>query len=250
MNARQRRGLILIVLSVVVAIAVFVILTAYVSSVSSQVGPTTTVYRAAGTIEAYTPIGAANLEPVQVPTRWTSDTARTELPELEGRRIGFRLEPGTVVTSDMLIPVSDLEPTEREIAVNVDAETGVAGRVRPGDRVDIYAVLADVPGLPAQARVLVRDVRVVTVGGLQTVVEVDEQTGVQENQVIPVTLALVPDDSLAVTFANAFADEVRLVALPLDTGVDRSLDSDQFDAGNLGGLPVIEGVDDGTVPVP
>lgn len=249
MNPRQRRGLIFMVLSLVVAILVFVILTGFVRSVRSQVGPTTTVYRAVDAIEAYTPLGAANLEPVEVPERWTSDTARQELPALEGRRVGFRLEPGTVVTGDMLIPVSDLSPTEREIAVNVDAVTGVAGRVRPGERVDIYAVLSDVPGLAAQVRVLVRDVRVVSLGGLQTIVESDEQ-GVSENQVIPVTLALEPDDSLAVTFANAFADEVRLVALPTDAGTDRSADVDQFDAGNLGGLPVVEGIEDGTGQVP
>lgn len=230
------------VLSVLVAVAVFVILTNYVRGVSSQVGPTTTVYAAAGPIEPYTPLGEANLEPVQVPERWTAPTSRLELPELEGRRVPFRLEAGTVVSSDMLVPPSDLSPTEREIAINVDAVTGVAGRVRPGDRVDMYAVFADVAGLPAQVRVLVRDVRVVTLGGTQTVTEADSD-GVTENEVIPVTLALEPDDSLAVTYANAFAEEVRLVALPTDAGADRSGDVDTFDAGNLGGTAVPEGLE-------
>lgn len=229
-------------LAVVVSIAVFVILTNYVRSVTSQVGPTTTVYRATGAIEAYEPLGGENLEPYEVPERWASPTSRLELPDLEGRRIGFRVEPGTVVTDDMLVPVSDLSPTEREIAINVDPVTGVAGRVGPGDRVDLYAVFSDVPGLPAQVRVLVRDVRVVSLGGVQTVVEADDE-GVSESEAVPVTLALEPDDSLAVTYANAFASELRLVALPTDTGVERSEDVDQFDAGNLGGTAVPEGLE-------
>jgi pilus assembly protein CpaB len=241
-NPRQRRGLVLMVLSVLVAVVVFVILTGYVRDVASQVGPTTTVYQAASPIEAYTPLGETNLEPVQVPVRWTAPTSRLELSDLEGRRVSFRLDAGTTVTSDMLVPPSDLSPTEREIAINVDSVTGVAGRVRPGDRVDIYAVFADVPGLPAQVRVLVRDVRVVTIGGEQTVTESDDE-GVSENQVLPVTLALEPDDALSVTYANAFAEEVRLVALPTDTGTDRSGDTDSFDAGNLGGAAIPEGLE-------
>jgi len=231
------------VLSVLVAMVVFVILTNYVQSVSSQVGPLTTVYQARGPIEAYAPLSEANLEPVQVPERWTAPAARLELPELDGRRVGFRIESGTVVSSDMLIPPSDLSATEREVAINVDPVTGLAGRVRPGDRVDMYSVFADVPGLPAQVRVLVRDVRVVSIGGRQTITETTDE-GVAQNEVVPVTLALEPEDSLAVTYANSFAEEVRLVALPTDIGTDRSEDSDVFDAGNLGGVPIPAGGND------
>jgi pilus assembly protein CpaB len=225
------------VLSVVIAMAVFVVLTNYVRGVSSQVGPLSTVWTASEPIEAFTPLSEANLEPVQVPERWTAPTARLELPELDGRRVGFRMEPGTTVTSDMLIPPSDLSSTEREVAINVDPVTGVAGRVRPGDRVDMYSVFADVPGLPAQVRVLVRDVRVVSIGGRQTVTQTTDE-GIEQNDVVPVTLALEPVDSLAVTYANQFAEEVRLVALPTDIGADRSVDADSFDAGDLGGTPV------------
>ncbi len=236
------------VLSVLVAMIVFVILTNYVRSVSSQVGPLTTVYQASAPIEAYAPLSQANLEPVQVPDRWTAPAARLELPELDGRRVGFRIEAGTVVSSDMLIPPSDLSSTEREVAINVDPVTGLAGRVRPGDRVDMYAVFATVQGLPAQVRVLVRDVRVVSIGGRQTVVETTDE-GVEQNDVVPVTLALEPADALGVTYANAFAEEVRLVALPTDVGTDRSEDADSFDAGNLGGTPIPVGEEDQLPPV-
>ena len=59
------------VLSMMVAILVFVILTNYVRSISSQVGPLTTVYAATGPVEAYTPLNEANIEPIQVPERWS-----------------------------------------------------------------------------------------------------------------------------------------------------------------------------------
>jgi pilus assembly protein CpaB len=231
------------VLSMMVAVLVFVILTNYVRSISSQVGPLTTVYAASGPVEAYTPLNEANLEPIQVPERWSSPASRLELTDLDGRRVGFRLEAGTVLSSDMLIPPSDLSSTEREVAINVDPVTGLAGRVRPGDRVDIYSVFADVAGLPAQVRVLVNDVRVVSIGGRQTITESGDE-GVEQNEVVPVTLALEPEDSLAVTYATAFAEEVRLVALPTDVGTDRSGDVDSFDAGNLGGTAIPEGIED------
>jgi pilus assembly protein CpaB len=239
-NPRQRRGLLFMLLAVVIGAGVFVSVTRYVADVGSQVGSQTTVFRASATIDPYVPLSAQNLEPVQVPQRWTAPSSRLQLRQIEGRRVGFRIEPGTVITSDMLIPPSDLSPTEREIAVNVNAVTGVGGRVRPGDSVDIYAVFADVPGLTKQVRVLVRNVRVVSIGGKQNLSTSDTQ-GIKDQQVVPVTLALEPNDALSVTYANAFAKEVRLVGLPTDVGASRSREGNTFDAKQLGGKAVPEG---------
>ena len=240
MNPRQRRGMLFMLLAAVIGAGVFVAVTRYTAEVTSRVGATTTVFRAAAAIDPYTPLGGQNVEPVEIPRRWTSPTSRLELRQLEGRRVGFRVEPGTVITSDMLIPPSDLSPTEREIAINVDAVTGVAGRVRPGDSVDIYAVFTDVPGLPIQVKVLERDVRVVSIGGRQTVQTADEETGVSEDDVVPVTLALEPDQAMAVTYASNVAREVRLVGLPTDAGLNRNREPNSFDARQLGGRAVAQ----------
>jgi pilus assembly protein CpaB len=223
-----------------VAVGTFLAVTSYTASVSSQVGSRVTVYRATQPIEAYTPLSASNLEPTEVPERWVSKTAILSMKDLQGRRIGFRLTSGTVVSSDMLIPPSDLSPTEREIAINVNSVTGVAGRVRPGDRVDIYAVFADVPGLPKGVRVLARNIRVVSIAGQQTVTK-QGQSGVSQQSVVPVTLALESQGALSVTYSSAFAQEVRLVALPLDVGTNRAREKDTFDAGSLGGKAIPEG---------
>ena len=52
------------------------------------------------------------------------------------------------------------------------------------------------------------------------------------------TLALEPEDARGVTYAHAFAKEVRLVGLPNDVGVSRGSETDTFDAGDLGGKPI------------
>ncbi|WP_427384233.1 Flp pilus assembly protein CpaB [Janibacter sp. G56] len=241
MNPRQRRGLLMILVSLVVAAATFFVVTGYVSSVNSQVGSRVTVYRATKPIEPYTALSPSNLEPVEVPQRWASKSTVLKMSDLQGRRIGFRVNAGSTISSDMLVPSSSLDRTEREVAINVNAVTGVAGRVRPGDRVDIYAVFADVPGLPKSVRVLTRDIRVVSIAGRQTVTEQSE-AGTQESEVIPVTLALNSKDSKAVTYAAAFAQEVRLVALPTDVGVERGKEVDTYDADDLGGQAVKEGL--------
>ncbi|MFV0461783.1 MAG: Flp pilus assembly protein CpaB [Nostocoides sp.] len=240
MNPRQRRGILLISVAVLIAVATFVVVMRYVANVNSEVGARVTVYRASAAIDPYTALSADNLEAVEVPRSWTADSAILSLDELTGRRIGFKLNPGTTVTSDMLLPSSSLNTDEREVAINVNAVTGVAGRVRTGDRVDIYAVFGDVPGLPKSVRVLTRDVRIVSVAGQQ---KVTTQTadGVAEQNVIPVTLALVPKDALGVTYAANFAAEVRLVALPNDVGTDRRGETNKYDASNLGGKAIPEG---------
>lgn len=237
MNPRQRRGLVMIVIAALVAIATFFVVTGYVASVNSQVGSRVTVYRTTGALDPYTPLGVKNIEPVEVPTRWASESSVLKMSDLQGRRIGFRLNSGTTISSDMLIPSSSLDRNEREIAINVDSVTGVAGRVRPGDRVDIVAVFGDVEGLPQTVKMIDTDVRVVSISGEQTVSKSNEG-GLDEQSVIPVTLALSPEKAMAVTYSAAFADEVRLVALPTDVGVDRKGDVDKFDADDLGGKAV------------
>lgn len=240
MNPRQRRGLMFILVAMLVAVGTFVAVTSYAASVNSQVGSRVTVYRATQPVEAYTALSASNLEPVEIPQRWVSKTSILSLKDLQGRRIGFRVNSGTILTSDMLIPPSDLSPTEREVAINVNSVTGVAGRVRPGDRVDIYAVFADVPGLPKGVKVLLRNVRVVSIAGQQTVTK-QGQGGVSQESVVPVTLALEPEGALSVTYSAAFAQEVRLVALPLDVGTNRVGEKNDFNANNLGGKAIPEG---------
>jgi pilus assembly protein CpaB len=237
MNPRQRRGVLLMVLSVGLAIAVFFGVASYVDSVNRRVGPMVTVYQATEDLNAFSQLTADRVEAVSVPAQWTDEASRLTVQDIEGRTIAVPLSAGSRVTMDILVPPSDLNPNEREVAINVDAVTGIAGRVRPGDRVDVYSVFSDVPGLANQSRILVRNVRVVSVGGTQQVEQ--RETGAIQD-VVPVTLALVPQDALAVTYASTFAEQVRLICLPAGTTQDREGEVNQFDAEELGGEAIIE----------
>ena len=212
MNPRQRRGAILMVLAAFAALALLVTVTQYVSSVNSQVAPTVTVFQAAKDLSAYGTIRADELKAVKVPSRYVSDQTIQDKEQLVGRRIGFNIASGTYFGSDMLLPPSSLNENEREIALTVDAKTGIAGRIKSGDFVDVYAVFGEAG--QGSSQVLVRSVRVVSVGGIETASEKTSKNELQQSQVLPVTLALEPNDALKVIYADAFAATVRLVGLP------------------------------------
>lgn len=223
------------VLSGIAAAVVFIGVSSYVNNVNSKVGPTVTVYQVTKDLPAFSTLSNKNTEPVQVPERWAAANTQLQAQAIDGRVTAVPLTAGSPVSTDVLVPPSDLDPDEREVAVNVDAVTGLVGRIKPGDRVDVYAVFADVPGLPQQARILVENVRVVSIEGRQQVPAADSDT---TQSVIPVTLALKPEDALGVTYANSFAKEVRLIGLPAGVAQDRSNEEKTYDAGKLGGKPV------------
>ncbi len=235
MNPRQRRGVLFILLAGLGALVVFSMVARYVGSVNSQVAPMVTVYQAARNVPAYQELGPQNVVPVEIPERYVPPQALREDSQLSGARIGFNIARGTIIGSDMLLPPSDLNADEREIAIEVDAVTGIAGRVASGDYVDIYAVFASPEGSGGNSQVLVQNVRVVSVGGRQTRSKQTAEGALREADVLPVTVALSPDDALKVTYADSFATAVRLVGLPPGIQTeDRTTELDSVDASSLG----------------
>lgn len=213
MNPRQRRGVILMVLAGLSAIVLFFVSVNWVGSVNAKVSPLVTTYQSAADIPAYSIIEEDDVKAVDVPERWVATSAATDPDALIGQRAAYNIDEGTYLGNDMLLPSSSLKEDEREIALTVDAKTGIAGRVQAGDFVDVYAVFADESGTGGTSRVLVRNVRVVSVRGIETQTSTNDDSFAEE-QIIPVTLALPPESALAVTYADAFAVSVRLVGLP------------------------------------
>ncbi|MST48976.1 Flp pilus assembly protein CpaB [Mobiluncus porci] len=239
-NPRKVKGLAFILVALLLSLVMFSMISSYVNSVKAEVGNLVTVYQARDNIPAYTELNESLLRSVSVPKRWTSESSLVSLNALSGRRIPFEVESGTTITRDMLVPISDINANEREIAINVDAVTGIAGRVKPGDRVDVYAVFGEVPGLTKQVQVIATDIRIVTVQGQKTI-QTEKSGSATEQSVIPVTIAVDPNIALSITYAANFAEEVRLVGLPSDGVVDRKDDKTVFDAQDLGGTKVEEG---------
>jgi pilus assembly protein CpaB len=217
-------------LAVFGAVALFVAVFAYVQSVSRQVGPLATAYRFSKPVARLQPITKDQMEAVQYPARWLPTTAIRSFDTTRGLVAMQDVAEGSLLQQGMAGPPPELKPGQREIAIMINAETGVAGRVQPGNLVDIYATFADSQTKSAQARVIVTNAQVLAIGSLQRVDgPADNGSGgtkYQASEVVPVTFALSVPDSLKVAFAESFAVKMRLalVAPGTRSGADPRMD--------------------------
>lgn len=210
MNPRQRRGALLMIIAGVGAVAVFVAVLSYVSSVRAQVGDFRTVLQLTEKVKVNEPVTASMVETTEVPKRWLSGTFITDTAKLSGKVAADTLPKGSYLQSGMVTDAPKLRHGQREIAILIDAETGVAGKVQPGSLVDIYATFQGNGQTQKSCAVLVlANTRVVDVGDLTTE-RANEGGNVEVSKVVPVTFALSPEDSLNLTYAEAFAGKVRL----------------------------------------
>ena len=211
MNPRQRRGVLLVVLAVLGMIAVFVLVGSYVSDVRSQVDPKVEVLALTEDARALKPVTPDMVELREVPERWAPENALTDPASLLGRVASAELPAGSYLQQGMLEPNPAPARGEREIAILVGADTGVAGRVQPGDEVDIEATFAATETTPQESRVVVSNARVVAVGLPEEVPSDDAPSAAPlTEEVVPITFAVSPGDTLQITYAEAFAEEVRL----------------------------------------
>lgn len=214
MNARQRRGVLLLSISALCALGVFAGVLTLVRNVQSKVGPETTAYELTRDIPAYAPLGADQLHKVSIPKRWLPDTAVTDLGALRGKVAGNALHKGALLQTGMMADRPELKPGQQEIAIMIDAATGVAGKIHPGDRVNIYATFSgDRTGeksQSAQAKVIVTDARVIDVGKLTPFSKDADQRRSTDREGVPITFALDTLDAQRVAYAESFAEHVRL----------------------------------------
>jgi pilus assembly protein CpaB len=216
MNPRQRRGILLLTLSALGLLGVFVLVAGYVSDVRAEVDPKVEVLELAKPAEKDKAITDDMVRTKELPRRWVSKTALRDRARLIGQVALADIPAGSTLQEGMLGSPPELATGEREIAILVDAETGVAGKISPGSVVDIVATFGgnDQEGVPAESNVVVPGARIIDVGQP----ELKGGNGVQEQQadpatVVPVTFALDPKEALTVTYAESFAAEVRLALL-------------------------------------
>lgn len=243
MNPRRRRGVLLLAVAAVGALVVFASVSAYVADVNAKVGPTGPVLRLRQDAPAFGPVTPEMVERVEVPERWVPATAIRGEREIVGLVAGTDLPRGSILQAGMLVPAPRLAPGQREIAILVDAETGVAGKIGPDSVVDIYATFDDDAGT-SRSQVIVTRARIIDVGVPESVSGVTETGGFGEGRVVPVTFALSVQDALVLTYAESFATKVRLALVgggDLSTPApdQRSFDLSQLD--RLTGVPPVEG---------
>jgi pilus assembly protein CpaB len=198
----------LLLLAAVGAVVVFAMVSNYVAEIEAQVGPTVTGLRLTREARANEPVTPEHVRPVEMPERWAPRTMLTTTDTLVGQVAGTALPRGTLLQEGMLVAPPTIDSGERELAILVDAETGVAGKIRPGTTVDIYATFTDAQNTAAQSQIIVQDAEIVDVGVVRE--EPAAEGEFAENQVVPVTFAVSVEESLAIAYAESFAQEVRL----------------------------------------
>ncbi|OMI39861.1 Flp pilus assembly protein CpaB [Streptomyces sparsogenes] len=210
MNSRQRRGVILLLLSVLCAGGAFAGVLSVIRDVQSKVGPETTAYKLKADVPAYQALDAGKFEKISMPERWLPSTAVTDLADVRGKIAVTPLRKGSLLQADMIVERPALKAGQQEIAIMIDAATGVAGKINPGSRVNIYATFEgkgrnDEP----VSKLIVADAEVIDVGKL-TALEPDQDDSRRLDKAVPITFALDTGDAQRVAYAESFATHVRL----------------------------------------
>lgn len=211
MNPRQRRGVLLILVTVLGAIVTFIAVFNYVQSVSSQVGPKTTVLELSKDVNELQGVTAADVTATQVPERWAPKNAVHDLSEVQGKVTASSYSKGAVLQTSMLQDPPQLTEGYREVTIMVDAETGVAGKVASGSRVDVVSTLQDPNNKQQTAQVIIQNALVTDVGVATKVEDESDSGDFKESEAVPVTFALTPDESLKLAYAESFSKKVRLM---------------------------------------
>jgi pilus assembly protein CpaB len=213
MNPRQRRGAVLLIFAAIGAVVVFVSVVGYVGSVRAEVRDKISVLQLTQPVAAYAQVDESEVKRVQVTANgMPRDALLSDLQDLTGKVAATDVPEGALLEKGMFVNAPTLQPGQREIAIMIDAETGVAGKVQPGMLVDIYGSFQQQNGTTQKSCAVrvISNARVINVGQLR------KETGQNPNdvtQVVPITFALSVADSLKLTYAESFASKVRLALI-------------------------------------
>ncbi len=205
--------MLLIVVAAAGLVGVFLLIAGYVRNVSKQVGPKVQVLELKAPLQRYEPISPGMLGYVSLPAKWAPANALRSPDAAIGLVSQVYLPAGTELEQGMLGTPPSMSAGQEEIAIMVDAESGVAGEVTPGSVVSIIATYAgNNQGSKNTARVIVPVARVLGVGTPTTAggSATGSSAPTGQSQVVPVTFALSQQDVLAVSYAETFAQKLRL----------------------------------------
>jgi pilus assembly protein CpaB len=218
-------------------LGVFALVANYVSDVDTQVGPKVSVLVLTKDAKKNEAISDNMMSEKLIPRRWAPRSALNR-SQVIGLVAGSDLARNSILQEGMLVSPPQLAQNEREVAILVDASTGVAGKIEQDSKVDIIAAY---PGdqndsaKPNRSVVVVAGARVLAVGqprlkssgGVQ-----DGNAQADPTQVVPVTFALTKEQELQVSYAQSFAQDVRLALVPPGEDATRTLDETIFKGGD------------------
>ena len=238
MNPRQRRAVLLLALAVAGLLGVFALIVNYVSEVETQVGDKVVVLELTRPAKANEAITDDMVTEKTIPERWAPAAALRDRTRLVGVVAAADLEPQSILQEGMLVTPPEISEGEREVAILVDAATGVAGKIEPGRQVDVIAAYSAVPAdlengvkaKPARSVVIVPGAKVIAVGTPREKPATTAQDAQQNpGSVVPVTFALSKKQELRVAHAQVFAADVRLALLRPGDRPERTLDETIFE---------------------
>ncbi|MET7899976.1 Flp pilus assembly protein CpaB [Streptomyces sp. NPDC005355] len=210
MNSRQRRGVILLLLSVLCAVGAFAGVLSVIDDVESKVGPETTAYKLTSDVEPYRTLEAGDFREVSMPKRYVPSTAVTDLASLRGKIAVTTLRKGSLLQEDMIVERPALKAGQQEIAIMIDASTGVAGKITPGAKVNIYATFeGKAQGDEPVSKLIVAGAEVLDLGRI-TALKPDQDDSQRIDKAVPITFALDTRNAQRVAYAESFASHVRL----------------------------------------
>jgi pilus assembly protein CpaB len=237
MNPRQRRAVLLLALAVAGLLGVFALVANYVSEIETKVGDKIVVLELTKPVKANEAISDNLVVERRVPKRWAPEAALRDRTRLVGVVAAADIDAKSILQEGMLVSPPQIGEGEREVAILVDAATGVAGKIEPGGEVDVIAsyaaVAADpengVKSEPARSIVIVPGAKVIAVGTPRQKPATNAGEAQQDpGTVLPVTFALSKKQELRVAHAQVFAADVRLALLRPGDRPERTLDETIF----------------------
>jgi pilus assembly protein CpaB len=237
MNPRQRRAVVLLALSVAGLVGVFALVANYVSQVETEVGDKMFVLELTKPAPANEAISDDMVVRKEVPKKWAPQAALTDPGQLVGYVAAADLKSDSILQEGMITTPPQINQGEREVAILVDAATGVAGKIEPGRQVDVIASYGAEDGdaatgkkpKPNRSIVIVPGAQVIAVGQpREKPATTAEDAQRDPGTVIPVTFALTKRQELKVAHAQVFAADVRLALLRQGDPAERTIGESIF----------------------
>ncbi|NOK57325.1 MAG: hypothetical protein GFH27_549309n59 [Chloroflexi bacterium AL-W] len=237
----RRKGIILTVTAIVLAIAGGIAVTMYVGRLEAEVGIKETVVVATEPIAARQQITEDLLTTVELPVKYLAPSYILDINDLiDGNTTALiNIAPGEYVQQNMVSRNAGLEPGSRAVSIPVNGITSVGNSVRQGNYVDIVLSYVDREGV-LKTEFLLQNIKVLAVDTL-----LPEQGGVGgvggqtylpagadgEVELAPssiVTVELTPEQALEVSHATNFGKELRLIIRRLDEEEMPNIDPVEF----------------------
>lgn len=205
MSPRQRRGLLLLGLAVLGAVAAFVTVLGYTQSVAAQLGPRRAVVVLVRDVGPFERIDASSLATREVPVVFAPPGALASTDAV-GRRVSpLPLPAGTFLQDSSLTDPPTLAPGQRAVTMAMDGVTSIGGTIAVGDVVDVVAGYRD--GRTATSKVEIAGVGVLAV-----------TRAADRPDVRLVTLALSQEQTLALARVRASSGTVLVGRFPPTEG--------------------------------